>query len=87
MEALSGLFLVGVSLLSLVLPLTASAGPKSVERGRRSILLTVLTGQLLIAVGGLWIIAMPTLSAYGLIFVVASCLGCLPVLRRQLRPT
>jgi len=47
----------------------------------------VLAGQLLIAVGGLLIIAMPFLSAYGFMFAAVSCLGCLPVLRRQLRPT
>lgn len=87
MAAFSGLFLAGVALLSLVLPLAASARPQAAGTGRRPFLLTIWVGQLLIAVGGLLIVATPSHPAYGLMFALASCLGCLPVLRRQLRPT
>lgn len=87
MDASSGFFLAGVVLLSLVLPLTASARPTAAGTQRRPFLPAVWSGQLLIALGGVWIIAAPLHPAYGFVFAVAGCLGCLFFLRRQLRPT
>jgi hypothetical protein len=87
MDASSGFFLAGIVLLSLVLPLTASARPLAGGIQRRPLFPVVWSGQLLIALGGVWIIAVPLHPAYGFVFAVAGCLGCLFFLRRQFRPT
>jgi hypothetical protein len=85
MEPIRGFSLAAVVLLSLVLPFAAKVW-LPVAEGRKSYLATVWAGQLLGAVGGLWIIAAPVHPEFGLVFAVVSCLACLPILRRQFRP-
>jgi hypothetical protein len=49
------------------------------------LIVTVWAGQLLIALGGLWIVAAPSHPAYGFTLAAAACLGCWQMLRRRLR--
>jgi hypothetical protein len=76
--------LAAIVLLSLVLPLTASPWLTS-KQDRRTYLGTVWIGQSLAAVGGLWVIAAPIYPEYGLVFTALALLGCLTLLRRQMR--
>jgi hypothetical protein len=85
MDPIRGFSLAAVVLVSLVLPFTAKAWLKGAG-GRTSYLRTVWVGQLLGAVGGLWIIAAPVHPEFGVVASVMACLACLPILRRQMRP-
>jgi hypothetical protein len=84
MGPIGGFSLAAVVLLSLVLPLTANARLRGAS-GRPPALRTVWVGQLLGAVGGLWIIVAPVHPEYGVVAAVMACLACLLVLRRQVR--
>jgi hypothetical protein len=85
MDPIRGFSLAAVVLLSLILPFTAKAWLKGAG-GRTSYLRTVWVGQLLGAVGGLWIIAAPVHPEFGVFASVVACLACLSILRRQMQP-
>jgi hypothetical protein len=85
-EPLRGFSLAAIVLFSLVLPLAANPWLSRASR-RRTYLRRVWVGQALAAVGGLWVIAAPVHPEYGPVVTVIAYLACLPVLRRQTRPT
>ena len=85
MDPIRGFSLAAVVLLSLVLPLTASAWLTGAG-GRRSYLRTVWAGQWLMAVSALWVHITPVHPEWGAIAAAIVCLAGLPILRRQMRP-
>jgi hypothetical protein len=86
MDPTRGFSLAAIVLLSLVLPLAASAWQAGAGGGRSSVQ-TVWLGQFLGAVAGLWVVAAPVHPEYGVIAAVMGYLACLLVLRRQMQPT
>jgi hypothetical protein len=85
MDPIRGFSLAAVVLFSLALPLIANLWLTEAG-GRRSYLRTVLVGQSLGAVGGLWTIVAPVHPEWGVAASAIACLACLPVLRQQMRP-
>jgi hypothetical protein len=86
MDPARGVSLAAIVLFSVVLPLTINPWLTRASQ-RRNYLRRVLVGQSLAAVGGLWVIAAPIHPEFGLVVTVIACLACLPVRRRQPRPT
>ena len=85
MDPIRQFSLAAVVLLSLVLPLTASAWLTGAGV-RRSYLRTVWVGQLLMAVSALWVHVTPVHPEWGAVAAAIVCLAGLPILRRQMWP-
>ncbi len=78
-------YLAGGLLLCLVLPLLMSfCGPLDAA-ARKSCMKTVWTGQILLTIAGLTVLASPLFAPYAAGFGLGSCVACVFVLRRQFR--
>ena len=78
-------YLVGGLLLCLVLPLLMSfRGPLNAA-AKRSCMKTVWTGQTLLALAGLTVLASPLFAPYAAGFGLVSCIACAFLLLRQFR--
>jgi len=78
-------YLAGGLLLCLVLPLLMSfRGPLNAAT-KRSCMKTVWTGQTLLTIAGLTVLASPLFAPYAAAFGLASCIACTFVLLRQFR--
>lgn len=77
-------YLAGGLLLCLVLPLLMSFRSPKDAAAKRSCMTTVWTGQALLALAGLAVMASPLFAPYAAGFGLVSCVACALVLRRQL---
>jgi hypothetical protein len=76
-------YLAGLLLLSLVLPLLMSFRGSQDAATKKSCMKTVWTGQTLLTVAGLTVLASETFAPYAAVFGLVSCVGCALVLVRQ----
>jgi hypothetical protein len=75
-------YLAGLLLLSLALPLLSFRRPQDAAT-RRSCMKTVWTGQTLLAIAGLTVLASSLLAPYAAGFGLVICVACTFVLLRQ----
>ena len=82
---LETVYLAGMLLLSLVLPLLMSIRAPQDEATTRSCMKLLWTGQALLAVAGLAVLASASVAPYASAFCVMSCICCTLLLLRQFR--
>jgi hypothetical protein len=76
-------YLAGLLVLSLVLPLLMSFRGSQDAASKKSCMKTVWTGQALLTVAGLTVLASATCAPYAAAFGLVSCIGCALALVRQ----
>ena len=84
---LETVYLAGLLLLSLVLPLMMNLRGPPIETARKSCLKTVWVGQLLCAFAGVVVLSSAAFAPYAATFGLVGCVSCTLRLLRQCRTT